>query len=1185
MIYSNLRFTILSLLIFIALNLDAQQRTMVNKIWHEVIGEPTDINWSKSIIDNSGKLLTTGNIKNSQNGSGLFLAKQNSDGQIIWQNSISPETPSSRNYGTAIYSNDSNEIYSAGVASLDGIASNNDYLITKYNSAGIEIWSTQIDSDNNNDDIPTSIISNNAGDVFITGSSIGEGTSFDFYTMKLNGINGTILWEERYNYTNRPDVPVALDFDTEGRLVVVGVSAKSDITWEIVALKYDSNNGTLLTEQRLSNDEIGFEEPTDFTKDASGNFYIVGRATTDGVNFDMLTAKLSSNLNLEWRKRVDEGKEDKAMAVAVDNAGNVFTTGYIGNSNQGSEFMTLKYKSNGTLEWKKRRTSDLSTSHARAFDVLVDAEDNVIVTGNIDYGATSIAVVTQYSPAGETMWERKINTENKAKPKNIVLSQSNEIYVTGISEDITGRSYFALKINRKKRDLTPFYSTEGEALYVKDEVLIRVESEYLNMDFVDDKGMLFGKVSDVISNSTVISTIDNTLGAEGDFHNWFITKVHRRLTSEHSTTTTRQGKIVPVPDFWATFILIIPRDYRGYGDAERVALSLNDETLNDYIRHAELNLIGSLDNCPPNDDRWHQQGNLHEITYEGVTFDAHINMEPGWCVETGNSNFKVGVMDSGLFWSHEDFGGPDFETSVVDGGADYNVGGEPIDISSSFGNDTDGHGTRVTGLIGAIRNNSIGVGGIAGGHDGTGGVRLFSYKVTKPALGSFSVLVSDAMEAYGDATILDDINLINNSWGFNPFESDEVLISGWFLRERLHFANRLGVILVASRGNSGTNEERYPGTIGDPWILTVGGSDLEGGYGGYNFGKNIDVIAPADWQLNRTTSNSSGVYDGISFTSGATPNVSGLAALLASHYLDEMSPNQNLVQEDVEYIIQRTADDIISDDPDQAEIDEGYDDFTGFGKINAGAALELAQQPNCNIFHFNRDTNHDDDFSISLVEENINLEVQGLYIKPNGQSLPHGNYIANVYKVTATYQHGLPSNFVYDDAWVRHTNSTVLNYHNNGILRPIETVNVISGDASEIILEGFVYELFGDEISTPAMVWAPQNVTDSNTDIAYSVLACNATDTNEEDINILNFNVFPNPTSNQLGIAFTLDITDDVIFDIFDTKGKLLISKKWEKEGNRRLVDAIDVTKLSSGAYICRLTTSKSITSQKFIKL
>jgi len=122
------------------------------------------------------------------------------------------------------------------------------------------------------------------------------------------------------------------------------------------------------------------------------------------------------------------------------------------------------------------------------------------------------------------------------------------------------------------------------------------------------------------------------------------------------------------------------------------------------------------------------------------------------------------------------------------------------------------------------------------------------------------------------------------------------------------------------------NLEKYPYSYDDSWIISVGSSGTDGNrllpgvnatdYYFHPKGRNIDVIAPGTVDLNWTTSSIQdsssnnpnpqpyGKYNG---TSSAAPHVSGVAALLLSHYNDTCYSELNLDPADVEYIIQKSA--------------------------------------------------------------------------------------------------------------------------------------------------------------------------------------------------------------------------------------------------------------------------------------
>lgn len=534
------RLTLFYLLIAFSttFNLKAQDRTMMNIVWQQTFGEPSEIEWTASTLDHNGDLLTTGHAKNAQGNAELLLNKTNPEGAVIWTVHTPQPAAVKRTFGTAISTNSSGDIFAAGVRSSDGTDDMNNYFVVKSASDGTTLWSQELDGSGNGNDIPTAITNDNSGNVYVTGLSLGDGSELDFYTLKLNGTNGEILWKKRYDRYNLYDVPVSIDLDAVGNVIVIGASAKNLAKWEIVALKYAAN-GTLLTESIIENETLAFEKPSAFAKDDNGNIFITGITTQDGSDFDMKTVKLDSDLNLLWKEKFDYHKIDSTSAITVDAAGNAIVTGWSSNESGGTEFMTVKYSPTGDLLWSKRRTTDRSAAKAKAFAVQTDAEGNIIITGEIDYGAKSTALVVQYSPEGKTMWERKLAPEDyeKHRPNTTLLNDEGDIFVTGIGKQTTNRSYSSFKITRKRRELIPATDELGKNLYVKNEIIIRMEPEHLNIDFVDNTALRYGRVSDIIGNPEAIAAIDEELGADGDFSNWCMIKVHRIYTSQTGTLT------------------------------------------------------------------------------------------------------------------------------------------------------------------------------------------------------------------------------------------------------------------------------------------------------------------------------------------------------------------------------------------------------------------------------------------------------------------------------------------------------------------------------------------------------------------------------------------------------------------------------------------------------------------------
>jgi hypothetical protein len=93
-------------------------------------------------------------------------------------------------------------------------------------------------------------------------------------------------------------------------------------------------------------------------------------------------------------------------------------------------------------------------------------------------------------------------------------------------------------------------------------------------------------------------------------------------------------------------------------------------------------------------------------------------------------------------------------------------------------------------------------------------------------------------------------------------------------------------------------------------------------------------------------------------------------------------------------------------------------------------------------------------------------------------------------------------------------------------------------------------------------------------------LSCNSV-SNIEESEILELAVFPNPTAEELFINFSDNVSGQILFQVFDTAGKLVL----EKKENVTSVIRLDVSTLSTGNYTVKATSEQvSIKPISFLK-
>ncbi|MBE0433897.1 SBBP repeat-containing protein, partial [candidate division WOR-3 bacterium] len=101
-------------------------------------------------------------------------------------------------------------------------------------------WVGRYNGPGNDYDEATSLAVDEQGNVYVTGSSIGSGTSLDYATIKYDSA-GVEQWVQRYNGpANGDDWATSLAVDGQGNVYVTGPSIGSGTSLDYATIKYDS---------------------------------------------------------------------------------------------------------------------------------------------------------------------------------------------------------------------------------------------------------------------------------------------------------------------------------------------------------------------------------------------------------------------------------------------------------------------------------------------------------------------------------------------------------------------------------------------------------------------------------------------------------------------------------------------------------------------------------------------------------------------------------------------------------------------------------------------------------------------------------------------------------------------------------------------------------------------------------
>ena len=273
------------------------------------------------------------------------------------------------------------------------------------------------------------------------------------------------------------------------------------------------------------------------------------------------------------------------------------------------------------------------------------------------------------------------------------------------------------------------------------------------------------------------------------------------------------------------------------------------------------------------------------------TIGADVNALAAWDITIGSHSVIVGVVDSGIDFDHPDLRANIWTNpgEIADNGIDDDGNGFIDDVNGwnfADGNNdaqdlpSDGHGTFVSGLIGAAGNNGIGITGVAWN------VSILPIKASTDGLFTLDALVSShdyltmMIETYGH-----NIVATNASYGGinDTFYADA---PQGFDAERDAISRFLdtGAAFVAAAGNDAfdldnPNFTAFPASYNLPGLMSVAATDNQDTLAGFsNWGaQRVDFAAPGDLVYSTVVGGAYGFGSGTSFSA---PIVTGTVALL-----------------------------------------------------------------------------------------------------------------------------------------------------------------------------------------------------------------------------------------------------------------------------------------------------------------
>ncbi len=331
-------------------------------------------------------------------------------------------------YGSTVY------VVGATEGTLDGTYLGfRDVIVRRYSYDGALMWGRQFGSSAS--DQASFVASDWTGSAYVLGHTNGSLTRqrnlgwSDIFLRKYDSF-GTVLWTRQFG-TAFLDIPFGIAIDNS----YVYIASRSANIDNFTVRKY-ALDGSFVSS--FSNTDADRPDPSAFTKDALGNFYVLTKINTGAVKL----FKYDSNGTLLWTRLTPPPNETIAGSVVTDNTNAVYIswTSYVFTPD--FEHFTApvhirKYNASGTVLFTTNILPGSASDKVNLTNRLsVDTGNAVYVAGStqaafknfINQGEND-AFVLKYSSSGSRLWTRQFGTNSFDHAYSLTVSGS--VFVVG----------------------------------------------------------------------------------------------------------------------------------------------------------------------------------------------------------------------------------------------------------------------------------------------------------------------------------------------------------------------------------------------------------------------------------------------------------------------------------------------------------------------------------------------------------------------------------------------------------------------------------------------------------------------------------------------------------------------------------------------------------------------------------
>lgn len=325
-----------------------------------------------------------------------------------------------------------------------------DAVTIKYASNGVPVWTNRYNSFETNGAYATSLMVDGGGNAYVSISAaywVGySGTPIEQAIIKYDALGNLVLI--KHYFASAPDSEQGLHsissmaLDNSGNLIVAGDTGRRHVSPGGSVVKF-ADDGTAIQTNRFSRQVISDLDL--LSVDSEGNPIITGSRWSSNTTL-YVVMKFTQESGILWTNELPGPLYNggNVPQTVVDRAGNVLLIGGSPGANSGL-YQILKISSDGIPLWTNLNANFGTDSMIQGSGV--DNAGNLYLTGFAPAANNELDWVTmKFSGNGLLIWSNRFDgaANREDIPFALAVGRAGEVYVAGRSETQNGKRRFAI---------------------------------------------------------------------------------------------------------------------------------------------------------------------------------------------------------------------------------------------------------------------------------------------------------------------------------------------------------------------------------------------------------------------------------------------------------------------------------------------------------------------------------------------------------------------------------------------------------------------------------------------------------------------------------------------------------------------------------------------------------------------